>query len=83
MLVLGGHEMQARDVMLVNVPAVDTTASLREVAEVLAAEGGDVVLVVDEGRLAGVISQSVLRGILDSLGEEDVLPAEPLTLVDA
>jgi CBS domain-containing protein len=46
--------MDVRDVVLRSVPTVTAEASLREVAEIIAQQGGSAVLVVDEaGKIWG------------------------------
>lgn len=73
--------MQVRDVMNVDVPAIDPSSSIQEAAELLASEGVEVLLVVDEGKLVGVISEGVLKGVLDALADLDhLLPPEPLAV---
>ena len=58
--------MDVGDVMLRSVPTVTVDASLREVAEIMAQRSGSAVLVVDdEGKVMGVVTEAVLADALD------------------
>ena len=62
--------MDVRDIVLRSVPTVTVDASLREVAEIMAQRGGGAVLVVDdEGKVMGVVTEAVLADALNTLTE--------------
>lgn len=69
--------MDVRDVVLRSVPTVTAEATLREVAEIIAQQGGSAVLVVDEeGKVLGVITEAVLASALSRVFEASQ-PAAP------
>lgn len=69
--------MDIRDVVLRSVPTVKVEASLREVAEIMAQQGGSAVLVVDEaGKVLGVVTEAVLASALSRVFEASQ-PAAP------
>ena len=62
--------MEVRDIVLRSVPTVTVEASLRDVAEIMAEHAGSAVLVVDEeGKVLGVITEAVLAGALSRVIE--------------
>lgn len=68
--------MDVRDVVLRSVPTVTVEASLREVAEIMARQGGSAVMVVDEaGKVLGVVTEAVLANALNRAFEASE-PAE-------
>jgi CBS-domain-containing membrane protein len=57
--------MDVRDIVLRSVPTVTVQVSLREVAEIMAEHAGSAVLVVEEeGKVLGVITEAVLASAL-------------------
>ena len=60
--------MKLRDVMLRSVPRLDVDTSLREAARAMSESGMDAILITDgEGRVVGVVSETVLAGVLDRI----------------
>ena len=60
--------MDVSDIVLRSVPTVTVHASLREVAEIMAQRGGGAVLVVDdEGKVMGVVTEAVLADALNTV----------------
>ena len=67
--------MKVEEFMLRDVPVVKVGASLRDVAAVLAEHEACAVIVVDEtGKVVGVVSETVLAGVLKRITDnaEDV-----------
>jgi len=62
--------MDVGDIVLRSVPTVTVQASLREVAQIMAEHAGSAVLVVDEeGKVLGVITEAVLASALSRVIE--------------
>jgi CBS domain-containing protein len=66
-----------RDVMEIGVPACKTTTSLTDVARMLSLEGRDILIVMGDEGVAGVVSQSDLAraflGEYESMTAQDVM----------
>ena len=73
-----------RDVMAIGVPACKTITSLTSVAQLLSQEGREILVVMGDGGVEGVVSQSVLAraflGDYASMTAEDVMSPQVFSL---
>lgn len=69
-------EMLVRDLMQIGVPACKTDSSLTDVARLLSEEGRDVLVVMGEGGVVGVVSQSDLARAF--LGDHKSMTAQDI-----
>jgi CBS domain-containing protein len=73
-------EMLVRDVMQIGVPACETNSSLTDVARLLSEEARDVLVVMGEKGVVGVVSQSdLVRAFLSdhqSMTAQDIMTSE-------